>query len=232
MNQSQEKYFEKESVNASGNPGDDAPKQAGLPKADPFDAAMRAAVQPKRTYAQEVPPARTSRYAPVGAFEFFVIFLLLLIPVVNLVLLAIWSLGGCKKVNKRNFARAYLVMLALFIGLGFWGFTVLKGLYRDIFVMGSLPADSPAAGVIEFFGEKATGALLNQAARRAAEQPGESLNPAEQPADLSVIAALALAQDREGLRNMGFSEDAIEGLLAAAKDPTLLARYLSQATKP
>jgi hypothetical protein len=43
---------------------------------------------------------------------------------------------------------------------------------------------------------------------------------------------LALAQDREGLRNMGFSEDAIEGLLAAAKDPTLLARYLSQATKP
>jgi hypothetical protein len=141
------------------------------------------------------------------------------------VLLAVWSLGGCQKVTKRNFARAYLVMLALFIGLGIWGFTVLKGIYRDIFVLGNLPANSPAAGVIEYFGEKATGALINRAARRAIEQSGESLTIAEQTADLSVIAALALAQDREGLRNLGFSEDAIEGLLAAAK--TQAARSVS-----
>ena len=39
--------------------------------------------------------------------------LLMMLPLVNLILLLVWACGGCRKVNKTNFARALLIMMLI-----------------------------------------------------------------------------------------------------------------------
>lgn len=63
---------------------------------------------------------------PITTGGFVGIFLLLSVPVLNLILLIIWACGGCRKVNKRNFARAVLIILlvglivaAVIVGVAF-----------------------------------------------------------------------------------------------------------------
>lgn len=60
----------------------------------------------------------TGLYAPIGALGWIGIFLLLLIPIVNIVLLIVWAVGGCQKAVKRSFARATLIFLVISIILG------------------------------------------------------------------------------------------------------------------
>lgn len=49
----------------------------------------------------------------VGTGEWFVVLLLLGIPLVNVVLLLIWAFGGSASPSKRNFSRAVLVFLVI-----------------------------------------------------------------------------------------------------------------------
>lgn len=60
-------------------------------------------------------PSRKSRYAPVSTFGFFLMYILLLIPIVNIVLLFVWARKGSKKINRRNFARAALIFLLIMV---------------------------------------------------------------------------------------------------------------------
>ena len=213
-----------------GNPD---PIYTNRKKEGSYGSAITAANLPPASHGQDTRPAKESRYAPVGSLEFFGIFLLMLIPVVNIVLLLVWAFGGCKKINKRNFARAYLVMLVLFIGLGFWGFSAAKSFYHDAFVEGNLTPDSQGANLVQSLRQKAADLLLDDMAKQLADSASSPAGTSStHGVDLSIIASLAMAQDREGLRELGLSDDVIDGLLAAAKDPALLARYLSQATKP
>ena len=50
---------------------------------------------------------------PVSTGGYFGIMFLLMIPLLNLLLLIIWACGGCRKVNKRNFARAVLLWFVI-----------------------------------------------------------------------------------------------------------------------
>lgn len=42
---------------------------------------------------------------------------LLIIPVVNIILLFVWAFGGDTNLNRRNFAKAQLILMAIIIGL-------------------------------------------------------------------------------------------------------------------
>lgn len=44
--------------------------------------------------------------------------LLMLIPIVNIILLIVWAVSNTENPNRRNFARAYLIMFA--IGIVLW----------------------------------------------------------------------------------------------------------------
>lgn len=66
---------------------------------------------------EDTPPAPGSRYEPVSTKGFIGIMFLMLIPLVNLLLLLVWAFGGCRKVNKQNFAKAMLVWMLIGIGL-------------------------------------------------------------------------------------------------------------------
>ena len=71
----------------------------------------------------DAPPPEGSKYEPVSTFGFIGIMLLMCIPIVGQLLTLLWAFGGCKKVQKRNFARASLFFMVLslifmiFIGL-------------------------------------------------------------------------------------------------------------------
>lgn len=60
-------------------------------------------------------PPRKSKYAPVSTLGFFLMYILLLIPVVNIVLLFVWARKNSKKVNRRNFARAALIFILILV---------------------------------------------------------------------------------------------------------------------
>lgn len=74
-------------------------------------------VQPNYQY-QAAPtgdaePAKGSKFEPITTGGYIGIMLLMCIPIVGLILMIIWAFGGCKKVNKRNLARASLIMMVI-----------------------------------------------------------------------------------------------------------------------
>lgn len=50
--------------------------------------------------------------------QYIGMFLLLCIPLLNIVLLFVWSFGSSVDLNKRNFARAALIMVAIGVIVG------------------------------------------------------------------------------------------------------------------
>lgn len=61
----------------------------------------------------EYTPGADSKYEPVTTGGFIGIMLLMCIPLVGIILAIIWACGGCRKVNKRNLARAMLIMMLI-----------------------------------------------------------------------------------------------------------------------
>lgn len=83
-------------------------------------------VQPQPVYTQAAPqPAATYQEEPISTGSYIGIFLLLMLPIVNLVCLIIWACGGCAKRNKANMARALLVWMLIGTVLG--GLVLLAG---------------------------------------------------------------------------------------------------------
>lgn len=62
------------------------------------------------------PPYNTQYTAPLSLGQYLGMMLLMLIPLVNIILLLIWSFGDYN-VNKKNYARASLIMLIIAIVL-------------------------------------------------------------------------------------------------------------------
>ena len=81
-----------------------------VPPGPPVQSVQQPIQQPAPAYT--VPPA-VYKEEPVSTGGYIGIMLLMLIPIINLILLIIWACGGCRKVNKRNFARALLVWLLI-----------------------------------------------------------------------------------------------------------------------
>ncbi|WP_294612641.1 zinc ribbon domain-containing protein [uncultured Bacteroides sp.] len=84
--------------------------------AQPGQQAMQQAPQPAPIYA--APTATAYQEEPISTGGYIGIMFLMMLPFINLILLIIWACGGCKKVNKRNFARAMLVWMVIASLLG------------------------------------------------------------------------------------------------------------------
>lgn len=125
-----------------------APVMEPAPATQPARVSGAVAVQapPPQAPPAYTPPVEkpTGKYAPISALGWIGIFLLLLIPIVNLVLLIVWACGGCKKVTKRSFARATLIFLVISIILG-----VVVGYFAKKAVNGFLQE----SGITQQFGD-------------------------------------------------------------------------------
>lgn len=79
-------------------------------------------------------PVRKSRYAIMSSWGVFLQVILMSIPGLGFLLALIWALGGCRKVMRRNIARAYFLVLALSVLVLVVGVLVLRFIFPDVFV--------------------------------------------------------------------------------------------------
>lgn len=56
-----------------------------------------------------------SEYKPISAWGYFGYEILFAIPVVGFILLVVFSLGGTKNINLKNFARSYFCIYVIII---------------------------------------------------------------------------------------------------------------------
>lgn len=61
------------------------------------------AMQPTTVYTEE----------PISTGGYIGIFLLMMLPIINLICIIVWACGGCNKRNKRNLSRAILVWMLI-----------------------------------------------------------------------------------------------------------------------
>lgn len=67
---------------------------------------------------------------PLSLGQYLVMMLLLVIPLVNIILLFVWSFGNYN-INKKNYARASLIMFAIAIVLWFILGAALTGIIMN-----------------------------------------------------------------------------------------------------
>jgi len=92
---------------------------AAVAAAAPAAGAAAQTAQPPQVYPRPaaVPaedpdrPGKKSKYAPMTSVGMAVEIFLMSIPVVGFILMILWSCGVCRKIVRRNLARAYLILL-------------------------------------------------------------------------------------------------------------------------
>ena len=80
---------------------------------------------------QEPRPGRKSPYAPMTSVGMAVQIFLMSIPVLGLILSILWACGVCRKIVRRNLARAYLILLIIGILLLAAAAIVLRFCFAD-----------------------------------------------------------------------------------------------------
>ena len=72
-------------------------------------------------------PMAGTKYELISTWGYIGISLLMCIPVVGQILMIVWACGGCRKLQKRNYARAMLIMFAISLVLSLiFGFVAKK----------------------------------------------------------------------------------------------------------
>lgn len=74
--------------------------------------------QPVRASPSPPPVQATGGVDLITMGQYLIMFLIMCIPIAGIVMLFIWGFGSETGPNKKNFARAYLVMMAIAIGVG------------------------------------------------------------------------------------------------------------------
>jgi len=92
----------------------------------------QSAYQPAAAYGGDMVPAKGSKYEPITTKGFIGIMLLMCIPIVGQILMIVWALGGCRKINKRNLARASLIMMAVALVISFILGLILKSVFGKV----------------------------------------------------------------------------------------------------
>ena len=64
-------------------------------------------------FEEETAPPKTSRYAPMSSMGTALSIIAMNIPVIGFILTIIWASGGCKKIGRRNLARAELILMVV-----------------------------------------------------------------------------------------------------------------------
>ena len=112
-----------------------APQSVYQPPVSPYPQQP---VQPAYPYGaaeaprtQEAKPGRKSPYAPMSSFGMAVQLFLMGIPVIGLILSIVWACGVCRKIARRNLARAWLILLIVAIVLSVAGILVLRFCFPD-----------------------------------------------------------------------------------------------------
>ena len=101
--------------------------------------------QPRITaqYQNAVQPDQKDLRKPMSIWQFLLMFIILAVPILNIVMLFVWAFGSKANLNKKNLSRAYMiifvVMIILWIAVGasimsiFGGITGSSSSFNDMF---------------------------------------------------------------------------------------------------
>jgi len=170
-------------------------------------------------------PGPNSPYAPITTWGFVGTMLLLSIPIVGLVLAIVWACGGCRKINKRNLSRAFLILMA--IGLVFSLITglIVRGIVKSALREAGLSEEAmdglgglgalAAIGAMSGSGSDSDGgdvgsALDGLGALAAIGALGEAADSSSSNDDLAALSELA--DMMEGLEGLTGEESGADGL--------------------
>ncbi len=117
-------------------------QQTAQPPAAPVSS--RPAPQP----VCNVPPA-DSKYELVSTGGFIGIMLLMCIPVIGIILTIVWACGGCRKLQKRNLARASLIMMVVLLVISLILGVAIRGVVKKAAEEAGITPSAQSAG---FFG--------------------------------------------------------------------------------
>lgn len=132
-----------EPAEASDQMTDSAPQPAATPAPTPAPAPKVAPTPPPS--AQPAPVQQSNAnfnnkgnlVKPLSVWSYIGIFILMAIPIVNLIMLLVWSFSDTVNINKKHYAIAVLVMILISIlisiALVILAATVGGGLYRYYF---------------------------------------------------------------------------------------------------
>ncbi len=106
------------------------PEQTYVQPQQTYAQPQQTYVQPQQTYAQpqqvysqpkvKIPPANyvpPAQYKPISAWGYIGWNILFAIPLVGWILILIFGLGGTKNINLKNYARSFLIVFLLALGL-------------------------------------------------------------------------------------------------------------------
>lgn len=120
----------------------EAPKQQEAPVSAPPPVAApatTAVVEPPKAQPYTAPmptgsdiPAKGSKYEPITTGGYIGSMLLMSVPVLGWIITIIWACGGCRKINKRNLARAMLIFLVVALILGVIAYFVGRTLWGNL----------------------------------------------------------------------------------------------------
>lgn len=65
------------------------------------------------------PQTLNDKNRPLTVGDWIITFIILMIPFVNLIMLLYWGLSSGSNINRKNFCLAYLILIAIAIGLAF-----------------------------------------------------------------------------------------------------------------
>ncbi|MCL1819144.1 MAG: hypothetical protein FWG36_00650 [Oscillospiraceae bacterium] len=127
-------------VTGAKPPAQESAQAAAVHTPSPVAAAVAAPpivtpVQPAPitpVHADEQPPLQGSPYAVISTGGFFGSIILMNIPIIGWLICIIWACGGCKNRNRRNFARANLIFLAIWAVLALTGYLMMNWIVRLI----------------------------------------------------------------------------------------------------
>lgn len=118
--------------------------EAGADREQPSSSIPPAptAPQPPRQdyYVPQQPSGQAYGSEPLSVGQYVGMFLLMAIPLVNIILMFVWGFGSEANLNRKNYARAMLIMAA--IGIVLWiicviAFGSLIAAFGDMFESGS-----------------------------------------------------------------------------------------------
>ena len=96
-------------------PLDTVCSSCGTPVVQPASSAMQQAPASARREDEE--PPSNSPYAVIGSWGFVGSILLLGLPIAGFIIAIVWASGGTFNINRRNLARAYLLIIGLVLAL-------------------------------------------------------------------------------------------------------------------
>lgn len=108
-----------------------APAAVAAPVYPSPAAYPRPAAQPAPAAEDPDKPGKKSKYAPMTSLGMALELFLMSIPVVGFILMILWSCGVCRKIARRNLARAYLILLIVGLVLAVVGALLCRFVFKD-----------------------------------------------------------------------------------------------------